>query len=98
MDDVLTLGGSIELSGFKDIDASSMIILKKMIGNHARKLSGLAKQFEKLVVTKKPVHESKIEVKAKLIDNGKTYHAETVDHNVFMGVGAVLKKLQNSMT
>lgn len=101
MDENLKLGGNIELSGFRDIDSSSMIVLKKIIGNHARRISELAKKPEALHITLKPVHEreksEKYEVHAKIVDNGKMYAAEITDRNLFTAVDTVLKKIVNEM-
>ncbi|MBS3100681.1 hypothetical protein J4204_00945 [Candidatus Woesearchaeota archaeon] len=95
------LGGNIELAGFRDVDSSSMIVLKKVIGNHARRLSELAKKMETLHITLKPIHEreksEKYEVHAKLNDNGKVYAAEAVDRNLFVAVNDVLKRIQSEM-
>jgi hypothetical protein len=54
-DESIVLGGNIELVGFKELDGGSMVILKKMIGNHVRKMSETAENFEKLTVTMKKV-------------------------------------------
>ena len=34
MDETLELGGNIELKGFGSMDKSSMVIVKKIIGNY----------------------------------------------------------------
>jgi len=34
MSDELQLGGNINLSGFKEIDSGSMVVLKKIVGNY----------------------------------------------------------------
>ena len=95
------VGGSIELSGFRDIDESSMAVLKKIIGNHARRISELTKKLETLHITLKPVHEreksEKYELHAKAIDDGKLYVSEVTDRNLFVAVDTVLKKLVNEM-
>ena len=95
------LGGNIELSGFRDIDVSSMIVLKKIIGNHARRLSELSQKMETLHITLKPIHEreksEKYEVHAKLNNNGKLYVAESVDRNLFVAVDDVLKRISREM-
>ena len=100
MDDV-QLGGNIQLSGFRDIDSSSMIVLKKIIGNYARRISELADKMQSLHVTLKPIHEreksEKYEVHAKLIDDGKVYASEMVDRNLFVAVDSVLKKMVNEL-
>lgn len=101
-DDMMALGGNIELSGFKGLDSGSFIILKKMIGNYARKMSDLSSNFEKLSLTLKSVHETeasrKYDIKAKLLDNGKPYNSQTVDRNLFVAVDNALKKLQNEIS
>ena len=97
----LRLGGNIELSGFKVVDPASMVVLKKIIGNHARRISELAKNMETLHITLKPVHEreksEKYEVHAKFVDDGKVYASEMTDRNLFVVVDAVLKKIINEM-
>ena len=95
------LGGNIELSGFRDIDSSSMIVLKKIIGNHARRISELAKKMENLHIILKPIHQreksEKYEVHAKVLDGGKVYASEAVDRNLFVAIDDVLKRVQREM-
>ena len=97
--DNIVLGGSIELIGFKDMDGGSMIILKKMVGNHVRKLSEIAEKFEKLTVSMKKVGggNNKFEINVKLMDNGKPYTSEVTDFNLFVTMNKALEKVQNSM-
>lgn len=95
------LGGNIELSGFRDIDSSSMVVLKKIIGNHARKISERAEKMENLHITLKPIHEreksEKYEVHVKARDNGKVYASEMVDRNLFVAVDSALQKIIREM-
>jgi|SRR3989338_1642376 len=100
-DDNLTLGGNIQLTGFRDIDSSSMIVLKKIIGNYAKRIAELTKKLETLHITLKPVHQreksEKYEVHAKVVDDGKVYASETTDRNLFVAVDNVLKKIVNEI-
>ena len=100
-DESAKLGGNIELSGFRDIDGSSMVVLKKIIGNYAKRISELTKRMETLHITLKPVHEreksEKYELHAKVVDNGKVYASEFTDRNLFVAVDTVLKKIVNEM-
>ncbi len=102
MDDNVQLGGNIQLSGFRDIDGASMVVLKKIIGNYARRLSELSGKFESLHVTMKPVHETekseKYEIHARLIDNGKPFVSEVVERNLFIAVDSALKKIVNELS
>ncbi|MBN2111644.1 hypothetical protein JW707_00955 [Candidatus Woesearchaeota archaeon] len=102
MSDALVLGGNIELSGFKEIDPGSMVILKKIVGNYARRFSGRCSDFEKLSLRMKNIHETegskKFEVHGMVIDKGKTYTSELTDRNIFVVVDSVLKKIENEIT
>lgn len=101
MDEDINLGGNIQLSGFREIDGSSMIVLKKIVGNYAKRISELTKRMEVLHLTLKPVHEreksEKYEVHAKVVDNGKVYASEVTDRNLFVAIDAVLKKIVNEL-
>tara|TARA_Y100000310_G_scaffold231819_1_gene234533 strand:- start:10365 stop:10739 length:375 start_codon:yes stop_codon:yes gene_type:complete len=97
MDDSVQLGGNIELSGFRDIDGASMVVLKKIIGNHARRMTEISDKFESLKVTMKPVHETekseKYEIHTQLMNDGKPVVSEVVDRNLFVAVDDALKKI-----
>ena len=93
----ISLGGNIELVGFKEMDGGSMIILKKMVGNHVRKLSGMCDNFENLTLTMKKVGagNNKFEMNARLLDNGKQFNTEVTDFNLFFTTDKVLQKMHN---
>lgn len=100
-EDLLQLGGNIELSGFREIEGGAMIILKKIIGNYAKKMADKSENFEKLSLTVKSVHETeknkKFELHAKLVDNGKAHTSSAVDRNIFVAVDSSLKSIMNSL-
>ena len=97
MSDNIELGGNIELSGFKDIDSASMVIVKKMVGNYAKKMSDLVSSFERLHITVKAVHATekseKYEIHSRLINRGKPTVSEVTDRNLFVAIDDSLKKL-----
>lgn len=99
-DDLIKLGGSIELSGFRDFDGATMIVLKKIIGNYARKLSDSSSEFKGLKVRIKTIHEreksEKYELSAKC-EADKVYSAEVTERNLFFAVDKALKKITSSM-
>jgi hypothetical protein len=96
MEDIQQLGGNIELSGFRDIDGGSMIILKKIIGNYARKFSDRLGNMEKLALTVKKVGSSQFEINAKLIAGGNIHTAEVTDRNLFVIADSALKKIEST--
>lgn len=102
MDDSIQLGGNIELSGFRDIDSASMVVLKKIIGNYVRRMSDISEKFESLKLTIKPVHETekseKYEIHAQLMNDGKSVVSEVVERNLFVAIDSVLKKIENEIS
>ena len=102
MDDLMQLGGNIELSGFRDIDGASMVVLKKIVGNYAKRMSEIAEKFEKLSLIMKPVHETEkselYEIHAKLLNNGKLAVSEVTERNLFVAVDSALKKIISELS
>lgn len=100
-EEIQRLGGNIQLSGFRGIDSSSMTVLKKIIGNYAKRISELCKKMETLHVTLKPVHQREkseiYEVYAKVVDNGKVFASSSSDRNLFVAVDDALKKIVSEM-
>ncbi len=100
-EDSVVLGGNIELVGFKDIDGATMIVLKKVVGSYARKFSEMCKNFQKLTVTMKKVHEreksEKYEIHSKVLDNGKVFVSEITDFNMFFALDSSLKKIEHEI-
>lgn len=101
MDDLQQLGGNIELSGFREMDGASMIILKKIIGNYAKRFGDLCKDFQKLSVHMKSIHQTegseKYEIHVNCVDGGQKYSSEDTDRNLFIVVDNVLKKVENEI-
>ena len=101
MEDTLTLGGNIELSGFSQLDSGSMVILKKIIGNYAKKIAERSSNFEKIKITMKPVHERErsglYEIHGHLFMGGKPVVSEETDRNMFFAVDKVLKRLESNL-
>ncbi|MBW2972257.1 hypothetical protein KY359_04445 [Candidatus Woesearchaeota archaeon] len=98
--DNIVLGGNIELVGFKELDGGSMVILKKMVGNHVRKMSDMSANFEKLTVSMKKVGagNNKFEIQAKLMDNGRPFTSEVTDFNLFFTLDKALSQIVNQIS
>ena len=100
-DEIQNLGGNVQLTGFREIEGSSMIVVNKLIGTYAKKMSEHAEKMESLHITLKPVHKREkseiYEIHAKLVDNGRVYASEAVDRNLFVAVDDVLKRIVSEM-
>ena len=99
--DKIELGGNIELSGFKDLKGGDMVIVKKIVGNHVKRITELAKKFESIKITLKTVHETekskKYEVHVILLADGQ-HNAETTERNLYFSIDNVLKKIINKIS
>ena len=102
IDDTLTLGGNIQLSGFKDLESAQMIILKKLIGTYARRFTTKSKNMELLKLSMKKVHSQehseKYELHAMIVDDGKQHTSTVTERNLFFAITAALKKIENEIS
>ncbi len=89
------LGGNIELSGFRALDGGSMIVLKKIIGNYARKFSD-NHQSEKLLLQLTRESEQ-YALTGSVHVKGQAITAAHADKNIFFVVDSVLKKLEDQL-
>ncbi len=100
-DEDLKLGGSIVLSGFGEVDGASMIVLKKIVGNHVRRITEITNNFENITLHLKKTHDTGnsaiFEIQAKAMDSGKPIAADVSDRNLFVATDSVLKKIINSI-
>ena len=97
MADVMELGGNITLSGFTSVGPAELIVLKKVLGNHVRRIAD-RKDFESLAINLKEIHgnedhHSKYDLKANLSGSGSPINAEVIEHNLFVGIDSLLKKV-----
>ena len=103
MDENILLGGNIELTGFNNLDGGEMIVLKKIVGNYARRMEHTCNNFESLKLRLKPLHKTQEEMKrfelqGQVVDNGQVFPAGVIEHNLFVGVDSVLKKLYSEIS
>ena len=89
----MELGGNITLTGFSDRSFAELIVIKKVVGQYARKFNDTIEGFTHLSVTLKTVGTSKIELHANAEVKGKHLTSEVVHHNLFVALDGVLKKV-----
>lgn len=99
---MIELGGNITLVGFKDVGFSEMVVVKKIVGNYARKISDKIGGLDELTMTVKPIHHTsedsfKYELHVKVIQKGKVYTTEVVDFNLFVAIDDAMKKIFTEM-
>jgi len=90
------LGGNIELTGFRALDSGSMIVLKKIIGNYARRFSdNYGNEKMSLSITR---NADQFSLSASVLCKGNKITAEHTDKNVFFLVDAVLKRIEQEIS
>ena len=97
-DENVLLGEHIELSGFSDVDRASMVVVRKILGNYTRKFIDTIRDFRKLRITLKEVHNTtnavKYEIHGRMEVGPSVESVEAVDRNIFYALDTVLKKLE----
>ena len=63
---MIELGGNIKLVGFKELEPAQLIVIKKIVGNFAKKLNDHKGTFEELTLDLKSVHNSNHEIHGKI--------------------------------
>ena len=93
------LGGSIQLSGFRDVEEASMIVLNKTIRNYASRFKSRCRNFETLKLSMKKVHElersEKYEVHAMIVEDGRKHASTVTERSLLAAVDSVLKKIES---
>jgi hypothetical protein len=96
--ELINLGESIQLSGFKIISSGELVVVKKLIGTQVRKFQDMLPGFERLVIHLKPIHKTEknmqFEIAAELIYEGKVKNSNVVDRNLFMGLSTIFNKFE----
>lgn len=95
-DGMIELGGNIVLAGFRERDPAELVVVKKLVGTYARRISEQTGVLDRLTVTMKPVHKQgdseKFELHVKVEAGNRSESLETTDHNLFVALDSVLKK------
>ncbi len=97
MIETVQLGGNIELTGFSELDGANMIVVKKIVGSYARKISDHRSDFNKLRLILKTVHKQehseKYELHGQVLAGSESFNSEMTDRNLYVLIDAVLKKI-----
>lgn len=89
----IELGGHITLAGLEGRDFTELIVVKKMVGQYARKLSDLTGELDSLKVTCKEVHKSQVEIRSQAVIKGKKFSGSGEAHNLYVALDDSLKKV-----
>ena len=96
--DMMQLGGSIQLIGFRELDPAKLIVVKKLVGNYVKKIEEKTHEFERIAVHLKQVHNSEYEIQTKAVVAGKPYNSELTNYNLFVALDKTLSKVLEEIT
>jgi ribosome-associated translation inhibitor RaiA len=91
-DDSVSLGGNIQLKGFKKLETAKQIVAKKIIGNYVREIQEKKSDYENLSITLEG-EENNATIKAELKAGGNNIQVSDSKENVFMALDSTLKKI-----
>jgi len=91
---IINLGDKIELAGSEIIDGATMIILKKIIGNHFREISQ-TKEINRLFLCIKK--ENDFTIAAKMMYQNGEIASEISHSNLFMAMDSTLKDIRRQL-
>lgn len=89
---MIELGGNISLDGFDSSQPSELVVVKKIAGNYARKISNKS-AFEKLMISLKPLEDQRFLIQVKLSIKEKINSTESTDNNLFFALDNALSKI-----
>ncbi len=93
----MKLGGNIDIEGFDNLEPAHLVVVKKMVGSSAKKISEEIAEFENLTVTLKEYSKEKISLHGKITINGADYEAEVSDKNLFFALNVLFNELTSKI-
>ena len=90
---MIELGGNIKLDGFHTLDPPTMIVIKKMVGNYAKKINDTVMPFEELLLNLEQDGEKDFRLNARLVAGEKVCDVNAQDCNLFFALDRALSKV-----
>ncbi len=90
---MIELGGNIKLIGFNELDAASLIVVKKITGNYARKISEKVNSIVEELSLELKSSDAQKGINSNLKIKDKQINAEVSDVNLFYALDKALSKL-----
>jgi ribosome-associated translation inhibitor RaiA len=90
---MIELGGNIKLIGFNELDSASLIVVKKITGNYARKISEKVNSSVDELSLELKSSDAQKGINSSLKIKDKEIKAEVSDVNLFYALDKALSKL-----
>jgi len=93
----MKLGGNIELEGFESVEPAQLIVIKKIVGSNAKKITEEVAAFENLCVTLKSKDAHGVTLSGKIVIKGSAHESEASDKNLFFALNELFTKLNSQI-
>ena len=88
---MIELGGNIKLKGFSELDAATLIVVKKIVGNYTKKLSNDHPDFMELFLELNQTEDKKFNINANLSRKSGELTSNVDGKNIFFAISAALE-------
>ena len=92
---MIELGGNIKLEGFDPIEPGKLIVVKKIVGNFARKISD-KKQYKDLIVSL-DMDNNQFKIRVVCNNEDGVLEGEKSENNLFFAINGAFKVLMEKV-
>ena len=86
----MELGGNIVLEGFDSVGSEKLIVIKKIAGSFAKRVSDEKGEYEKVIFTLEDTYK----ITLKVVQKDKESVSENEDKNLFFALTNAIKALE----
>ena len=91
---MIELGGNIKLKGFSEIDNASLIVVKKIVGNYAKKLAETTEDFQQLILNLESDNPKDFKINIEFQKNSENLTSEIQGENLFFTLSQALEGIK----
>lgn len=88
---MIELGGNIKLKGFTELDAATLIVVKKIVGNYTKKLSTHHPDFDELLLELSQQEDRTFNINANFNKKTGNVSHEADGSNIFFALSRALE-------
>ena len=88
---MIELGGNIKLEGFDEIESGKLVVVRKMVGSYARKISN-KKQYKELKLGLK-IESDNCEINVVCVNEDGQIEGVKSDKNLFFAINGALESV-----
>ena len=92
---MIELGGNIKLKGFTELDAATLIVVKKIVGNYTKRLSTNHPDFDELLLELNQPEDKTFNINANFSKKSGNIAAEADGANVFFALSRALEGINS---